>query len=275
MPEGPECKIISELLHKILNNKIVIDFIVHENSRYNKHKNPDNYEYFKNNLPIRINSVNVKGKLIWFNFDNNITMLNTLGMSGIWTHNKEKHCDIELVYKEENQTKSIFFKDVRHFGTIKFLKDKKSLDQKLKKIGPDVLSNDFINFKQFNDILNKYSTWDLPKLLMNQSKISGIGNYLKAEILYASEINPFTEIYNLDKTIRLNLYNNIITIPKQSYLSNGVSIRDYYTPENNSGNYQFSLKVYNRNIDDNNYQIIKDTTSDKRTTYWCPEVQIY
>ena len=58
-------------------------------------------------------------------------MLNTLGMSGIWTYQKEKHCDIEIIYLENNKEK-VYFKDVRHFGTIKFLLDKKSLDKKLK-----------------------------------------------------------------------------------------------------------------------------------------------
>ena len=110
---------------------------------------------------------------------------------------------------------------------------------------------------------------------MNQSKISSIGNYLKAEILYASQISPFTKIKHFDKEIRLNLYQNIINIPKQSFLSNGVSIRDYYTPENNAGKYQFNLKVYNRKKDNNDYEIITDTTSDKRTTYWCPEIRYF
>lgn len=276
MPEGPECKIIAEKLNKSLKNKILHNIVFYPNSRYVKHNFPEKYQNFKEKLPLKISSVNVKGKLLWFDFGNDIKMLNTLGMSGIWTYNKEKHCDIEFVYTDEEKNQnSIFFKDVRHFGTIKFLLDKPSFDKKIKSIGPDVLSKDFITFEQFNNLLDKYGEYDLPKILMNQSKISGIGNYLKAEILYCSQINPFTLIKDLSSDRRRILYENILEIPKMSFLSQGVSIRDYITPDNNKGIYQYSLKVYARKKDDFGNSITRDTTSDNRTTYWCPEIQFY
>ena len=47
---------------------------------------------------------------------------------------------------------------------------------------------------------------------MDQTKISGIGNYLRSEIMYEAEINPFSYIIDLSETEINNLYKYIISI---------------------------------------------------------------
>ena len=68
MPEGPECKIIGEYLHNKLENVNCVGMIFHKNSRYSKHSLPKRFTELT--YPFKIRSVNVKGKLIWFEFDN-------------------------------------------------------------------------------------------------------------------------------------------------------------------------------------------------------------
>ena len=275
MPEGPECKIVGEYLHNKLENVNCVSMIFHKNSRYSKHGLPQRFSELT--YPFKILSVNVKGKLIWFEFDNGLYMLNTLGMSGMWTQTESKHCDFEIIYtkseiKANVKCDNIFFKDMRHFGTIKFV-NLDELNKKLRTIGRDVIEEE-ISLEEFKDLLHKRKNWTLPKFLMNQRYLSGIGNYLKSEILYLSKISPFRNISDLDNDEIKILLRNIMEIPRKSYRHQGVSIRDYTPPENYREQLdEFKLHVYGRKTDDNDYKIIRIQTSDKRTTHYVPEIQ--
>jgi len=227
MPEGPECKIVGEYLHNKLENVNCVAMVFHKNSRYIKHSLPQRFSELT--YPFKIRSVNIKGKLIWFEFDNGLYMLNTLGMSGMWTQTKKKHCDFEIIYtksevKANVKCESVFFKDMRHFGTIKFV-NLNELNNKLRTIGRDVI-DEHISLEEFKDLLYKRKNWTLPKFLMNQRYLSGIGNYLKCEILYLSKISPFKNISDLDDDEIKILLRNIMEIPIKSYRHQGVTIRD-------------------------------------------------
>lgn len=273
MPEGPECRIIGEQLNSLLQNKSINDIIIN-GGRYKTHSHPFGYDNFVKNIKQNntiIEWVKVKGKLIYFKFSNGYYLFNTLGMSGGWIKNDKKHCDIQLIY-DKNQ--KIWFCDSRHFGTLKFINSEDELNKKLKTLGSDVLSDDFISKDQFIKLLRKYEKWDLSKFLMNQSKISGIGNYLKSEILYQTKINPTTLIKNLHNTLLEELYDNILMICRDSYNKKGVSVRDYRDTNQEYGTYHNKLKVYNRKTDDNGYKVQKIRTKDNRTTHWVSEIQI-
>ncbi len=280
MPEGPEVKIISSQLHKILKNQVLKNIIIN-GGRYSK-KAPDNFINFKETLDTKIKSVNCKGKFIWFEFDNGWYLWNTLGMTGGWKVNKSKHCHITFVYGTE--LNEIYFDDMRNFGTLKFSNNKKDLEKKLNSLGVDIFSKEFTEEK-FRDIIKnkKYhykksksenkEPRNLPWLLMNQSVFSGIGNYLKSEILYESKISPFRNIIDLsDEDIKV-LYKNTLKISQEAFKSGGTSVRDYSDLENKKGEYTFVLKVYAQKKDPLGNSV-KKVEQDKRTTHWVPEVQI-
>lgn len=274
MPEGPECTVIANSLSSLLKNKEIINLEI-INGRYLKNK-LEGLEKFKNNLPMKIYDVKKKGKLIYFIFEKDnkkYYLLNTLGMSGKWLKGKryEKHSSIHLYYDRG----CITFDDLRHFGTLKFLFSDKELENKLINIGPDVLSNDFITKENFIKRVRKHNNWDLPKILMNQKIISGIGNYLKAEILYETKINPFTKTKDISDKILYNLYENILKICFSSLKSKGVSLRHYSDLDGKLGDFEFKLKVYNKKKDKFGNKVIKSATSDKRVTHWVKEIQVY
>ena len=143
MPEGPELKNLCDSL-QILKNKKLKNFNI-LSGRYKKDDIIlENYYDFNNELPLRINSINVKGKLLYFILDNEWIILNTMGMSGRWTKIYQKHCHLELFFDNNK----IWFCDPRRFGTIKIIKGKNLLYKKLESIGPDLL-NSHINNEQF------------------------------------------------------------------------------------------------------------------------------
>jgi formamidopyrimidine-DNA glycosylase len=108
---------------------------------------------------------------------------------------------------------------------------------------------------------------------MNQSVISGIGNYLKAEILYAAKISPHRLCKDLtEEEIKL-IAEKSFEITNASYQSGGATIMTYRDENNEKGLYSRRFMVYNHKTDPKGNKVIKETTTDKRSTYWVPEVQ--
>jgi len=271
MPEGPECHSIAKSLDELISSKNITDIKI-LGGRYFTHKFPEGYEEFCTNMkgsPTTVKSIRVKGKLIYWIFSNNFVMLNTLGMTGSWTKKHYKHCDVCVEYGED---KKIWFRDQRHFGTIKFIPES-MLGQKLETLGCDILTNEFTE-SHWQYLCGRYSDKTLPALIMNQKRISGIGNYLKCEILYEAKISPFRKISEISTEDLMKVYKCIKVIPRASLKAKGVSIRDYNLPDGSDGNYQFALKVYNKKKDSLGNKVKKSQTEDKRTTHWVPAVQV-
>lgn len=272
MPEGPEVTIIRENLNEYLEGFYLTDICIFQTSRYIK-KAPNNYLQVKNNLPLKLLKIESKGKLIYWVFEKNIYLLNTLGMSGIWTKEPLVHTSIGMDFKFKKSKKSVYFVDPRHFGTLKFLTEKKDLEEKLKTIGPDILNDKTITFETFKKRILKFKHYNITKTLMDQKIISGIGNYLKSEILYRSRISPLRETGDLTEKELKKIFNSAKHLITKSYENNGLSVRDYKDLKNNKGKYQNFIEVYCMEKDSFGNKVQRITTPDKRTTYWVPELQ--
>ena len=126
-------------------------------------------------------------------------MFNTLGMSGMWSNVQNKHARVVFFFAD---AEPLYFIDIRNFGTLKIVDNLKDLNKKLKSLGYDVLTTD-VKWREFKESFVKKPNKTIAECLMNQSVISGVGNYLKAEILYCSKISPHRKIKNItDKSLR-------------------------------------------------------------------------
>ena len=270
MPEGPEVKSMVLQLNKFLSGKTLHQIILHS-GRYSK-KSPDNFNDFIKTLPLKIIEVRNKGKFIWFQFEGGWTMWNTLGMTGGWNLSKSKHSHYEFIL-ENGET--IWFNDMRNFGTIKFCSDETEFKKKIDKLGPDVLESDF-TLEVFSKIMTKKKNLDktIPEIFMNQSHLSGIGNYLKSEILYESKISPHRKLDSLSENDLEVLFKNIVKISNNSLKAGGATIRNYSNIDDETGKYVFQFKVYQQKKDPNGFIVKRIETKDKRTTHWVEEVQI-
>ena len=272
MPEGPEVTIIRENLNQELKGALVTEWEIYPTSRY-REKAPDNFLDFESHFPIKINSVDSKGKLIYFNFEDNFTLLNTLGMSGYWSYTSEKHTSIKMTFRKKNRQRALYFNDQRHFGTLKFLKTKTELEKKLSEIGPDMLNDKDMSFEKFETRLKKWKNWNICKAIMCQKIISGVGNYLKSESLYLARISPFKKISELTQVELESLYQAIRVKVVGSYNEGGVSVRHFKDVKDKKGQYQFRLEVYCRDRDPMGNKVVRVETDDKRSTYYVPKLQ--
>lgn len=270
MPEGPEVRKTTDFLSNFAG-KSFHSFAV-MSGRYTKTDGIPNTEIA--GLPAKIEEVNCKGKFIYFSLKDEISnkkyyLFNTLGMTGMWSTEKTKHSRFVIFF---DNGENLYYNDIRNFGTLKFIKNKSELDKKLKSLGPDVLNSD-IDWQGFRNRFISKPNKTIAECLMNQSLVSGIGNYLKSEILYASKISPHRRIKDINTEEWHSLYFNSVTIPKTSYKLGGATIKDYRQADGTPGSFSRRFAVYNCKTDPKNNIIVKETTKDKRATYWVPEIQ--
>lgn len=280
MPEGPEVAVIRDGLQKLLKDKIIKN-ITFVDGRY-KSKSPDGYTQFVGKLPLKITDVKCKGKLLYFEFGD-IILLNTLGMSGGWFVNKKDHTHVVMEYydpSDVNNVFSIYYCDVRRFGTFKFI-DKKDLGGKLKLIGCDLLTDEFTKMSD-DDFIKKYRKYNaklIDSVIHDQKLFSGIGNYLKAEILYEAKISPYSKIEKIPDDKLKELKKVIQEKISKSYSLGGASVRNYSDINAKDGAYQSFFKVYGKKKDANGHnvvaeQITKPDSKNGQRTYYVKEVQI-
>jgi DNA-formamidopyrimidine glycosylase len=275
MPEGPEVNIIKDGLNHAIKNKTIIDVNFPEGSKFLK-KTPDGYNNFKADLPLKCLEVKSKGKLIYFVFEKGWFLMCRLLMSGGWFLDKAvKHNHCEIIYKNKDKTDSIWFVDPRHFGTLKWTNDKKVLDVVLGDMGPDLLNNQITDEEYLEKMKNKKNgKRKLSTVMMDQSVFSGIGNYLKSEILYQAKVAPDSVVNNIPDDILKNIFKISLEKIKRSYKAGGASIRDYSDIRGNEGDYSFTFAVYMKKKDPLGNKIIAEKTKDGRTSHWVPEIQI-
>lgn len=225
-------------------------------------------ENLKSLIGLKIISFNCKGKFIWFDLGEKV-VFNTLGMTGSWNNVETKHTRIKITTTKDLV---LCFNDIRNFGTFQ-IKSKKDLNKKLNSIGPDMLFNPPTP-KEFLNILRKKNNRNICDVLMNQNVISGVGNYIKAESLWYSRINPHVTIKNLTDSNLVTLRLAIIYVINKSYQKQGATIKSYYTFSGEQGNAAEGFVVYGKQKDYNGHMVIKEQTPDKRTTHWVKSRQI-
>lgn len=274
MPEGPEVKYITNFLNSNIKGK-KLEKITINNGRYNKHGPPKGYTKFIKELPLKIESINCYGKFIWWEFENSeLTLWNTLGMSGWWNINDiNKHNNLSFYFKND----IVNFNDVRNFGTFIFC-DKESLKNKLKKFGPDILEFDkknkdsgLILFKE--RIKKKRDNMYIATALLDQTIAAGCGNYIRAEVLYLAKISPFRTLNNLTD-LELNLIWNILQQVGYNYYDKKLGKKLGII----NGKYKFAedygrrFLVYNQEKDITDNMVKRDKIKD-RTIHYVPNIQ--
>ena len=267
MPEGPEVKRIAEKLRSTVVDKN-LESIEILSGRYLKHGPPDNFNNFAKSLPVKISDVACKGKFIYIILENGTSVWNTLGMSGGWSSSPKKNSRIKL----NLGTDTVFFNDMRNFGTIKISSDIDQLHKKLESLGPDMLSDE-VSDDVFMSRIQKKSKKTVAEAIMNQSIISGVGNYLKSESLYLAQISPHRTVESLSSTEISNLNSAIRTTIRSSYLSGGATIHTFLNFDDTPGEYSRRFAVYNQKSDIMGNQVVREVTKDKRTSFWVPDVQ--
>ena len=276
MPEGPEVAFLKEYIHARFRGHVLKDIEI-KWGRYVRHGPPANYETFKESLPLKLTHIDRKGKVTFFHFDKGWCIISKLGMTGWWHAQRAERDknDSSAWMPPERQNvqnvimhfdhKALIYTDIRNFGTLTITQDPKVIGAEMSKLAPDVMDH-ATTYRVFQErVAQKMSTRLLEDVLMDQTcLVCGIGNYLKAEILYAAKVSPrrpmnkvsqeeWRAIFNAAKRITRLMSKQIVKESTQGYID--------------------SMKVYRRDTDPHGNIVMSHTAKNGRTTFWVPAVQ--
>lgn len=304
MPEVNEIRRFADFIKSKTLGKNITEINI-LNGRYKKHGAFDKYNELIKNLPLKVIDVKTKGKFLYIILENNFYLFSTLGLNGGWCYLKkngkiyefsenmreyskylsQKQIDqyynnainhLNVEFKTNNG--SLYYHDVLSFGSIKIVDNIGALEKKLSSIGPDIMDSD-TNFELFYHQItkNKNLNKEIGIVLLDQKTISGIGNYLRCDVLYISKINPFKKVKYLSKIDIRKIYKNskILTwgvYDKKKAIKLGIISSSTKFPSN----YNKLFYVYNQTTDIFGNKVIKKELyegSQKRFIYYVPKIQ--
>jgi len=175
----------------------------------------------------------------------------------------------------------LYYNDVRRFGWIKIVDSSQvTVDGFIGKLGPEPpVVKDFTGKKLtpeiFKDILSKTKR-SIKVVLMDQSKMGGVGNIYANDALWLSKINPKTPSNQLSNQLTNQLFEAILTVLKAGLKYGGASELAFVTPDGLEGEYQNHTLVYGHEgmpCERCHKSMIEKYFLGGRGTYWCPVCQ--
>ncbi len=162
------------------------------------------------------------------------------------------------------------FAEARKFGYFEYIKNEIDLEKRLKDYGPEI---DLVSWKNFSQILE--SRQRIKSLLMDQSKIAGIGNIYANDALWLARIAPQRSAESLSPKERQRLWKALQQVIEESLKKGGASDQWYRHLDGSKGNYQNFFKIYGQRDEScpRCGEKIKYESLGGRGTFWCPGCQ--
>lgn len=269
MPEAVEVYNMKELIDKLVKGRELIDVTILSNKgKYRKVLK--GITVFTKSLPMKSVGAFKKGKFIWLELydvnGNTHFIWNTLGLQGFWTKDATKYSKVRFTFRDmtnisKRKRRYLYFNDIINYGTVSFSNSTEDTVAKICTIAPDIQDisrNEFIERGLY--LSSRFPKKEIVDILIDQKTgtgvASGIGNYMRSEILYVSKINPFRKLKDIDRSDWGKLYSSSMKTITQ------VIARPY------------KYKVYKREFSPKGFPISKKKISMSRYIHWSPEEQL-
>lgn len=194
-------------------------------------------------------------------------------MTGGWSSAPQKHSRILF---NIGGGEAVYFNDIRNFGTVTSA-TRGFTAERLWRLGLDPLGqmnglveSDFANIVHG---LRHRPNLRLAEFLLDQRYVCGIGNYGRAEILYAARLSPWRPLSRLSPYALDKLRLAINEIQWASYRAGGASLSSWYAPDGTRGTFQEQFKVYGRSSCPAGTPVLSQADFNGRRMWWVPAVQ--
>ncbi len=264
MPETPEVTYLSHYIVQHCQGKKLVSIKILR-GRYLKHGAPTNYNAFVKDLPMRLIDVQKKAKVIVLCFEKNWYIVSKLGMMGWWYTSGDTpdwmggRPNIEFKFSGL----SLFYHDVLSYGTLTFTQDQQYIDNQFNRLAPEIEKVTLPALLKRIADKKTLSKKIIENVLLDQTAlISGIGNYLKSEILYEARISPKRRVDSLTKEEWQVFLKSARKVIKRQLSAMG-----------DTEAYIDTMHVYGKTADPLGNRVKKHKTKDNRTTFWVPDLQ--
>lgn len=259
MPELPEVETIRRQLDRVLPGQRIKQ-VVGLQVEYLKVKGK------------KIVAVKRKAKMIWIDLEGDINLLIHLKMTGQLIYNGKPNKHTRAVFELTHGR--LIFNDLRKFGWIKLLPNSK-LQQLIANLPPDVVDKEFT--PKYLDKILKSSRRAVKLVLMDQTKLGGVGNIYANDALYCARINPGASARKIRPLQVRNLWKCVKQVINKGIKYGGSTASDenYVNAYGKRGRYQTKFLVYEQQGKQCRRcgAVIKKIKLGGRGTYFCPNCQ--
>src|SRR2546421_2736300 len=275
MPELPEVEhVVRALRRTIVGRQIVASQI-----KLLKLITPLKPAQFNRRIKgVRIEAINRRGKYILIELDSDRILAVHLRMTGKFLYltredDLPKHS--HAIFYLDNDRRLVF-RDQRQFGVMKLVARARLAQTKgIRELAPEPLSDDF-SPAYLREIVAR-SRRSLKTLLLDQTKVLGLGNIYAAEALFRAGINPFKIAAQLSSPRVKRLHQAIREVLTDAIADSSTSRINLEHPNGFSYGEAFErfCEVYEREGEPcfKCGARIRRITHGGRSTYWCPRCQ--
>lgn len=227
-------------------------------------------------LPIEgktIITINRKGKLLDFVFDDGSHMLSHLGMTGTWLVGESikttKHTHLTLKGKHH----TLAYDDPRRFGKL-FYFSADEASRKLAELGMD-LADPALNLKYITEVVRRFPDRALKVTLLDQKLFAGSGNYIANEICARAGIRPTRKCSKVKKEEFPKLLKAIHQVIAPAIASGGTTFQGGYRDSSGEKGLgvQHLVVFYQKVCQVCKVTPVKKIILAQRGTYYCPKCQ--
>lgn len=232
MPELPEVELVARSLDRLVSGlrieaaKLLRPGLAPENTPR---------EFARRLRGASFEKVGRRGKHILAELDNGQVLITHLRMTGRFLLLPErrplpKHTHALLRLGDGRR---LAFTDQRHFGLMKVLPTERLADaRELRSLAPEPFSDEFTP-AYLADVFARTGRV-LKDVLLDQTKVTGLGNIYAAEVLHLARANPFTTASHLPRRQVTRLHRAILEVLGEA-LAHGSTMN--VDPENIDGSY--------------------------------------
>ena len=216
MPEGPEIRRAADRIERAVGAKIAeqVTFAFPHLKR------------FEGRLRGRlVEAVETRGKAILVHFEGSLSVYAHSQLYGRWyvtRRGKLPQTNRSLRFSIQSDEKSALLYSASEIDVL----TPAEVDRHpfLSKLGPDVLSSGIDAADLFARLSEpRFARRALHALLLDQTFIAGLGNYLRSEVLFDASLHPSVRLGDLSDDDRRRLARSILRTTRQAYRTGGVT----------------------------------------------------
>ncbi|MXZ39865.1 MAG: bifunctional DNA-formamidopyrimidine glycosylase/DNA-(apurinic or apyrimidinic site) lyase [Holophagales bacterium] len=225
----------------------------------------------------RVVGLRRRAKYLWIDASGGETLVVHLGMSGRLTlvDRVAPLVDHEHLGFELASGRRLRFRDPRRFG-VAFVASTAGLDRDrhFRHLGVEPLAPGF-DGAHLADLARR-RTAPVKSFLMDASVVVGVGNIYASEALYRARIHPRRSVARIARRRFDVLAGAVREVLGEAIEQGGTTLNDFADGEGNSGYFQVSLDVYDREgqaCPAGCGASIRRIVTSNRSTYYCPRCQ--
>lgn len=273
MPELPEVETIRRQLNKEISGYRITGLKADAGKTFS----PSVGEVRKLITGLKIEKVDRLAKVLILTLADHSHLLFHLKMTGRLlvrppTTSADKYVRAVFALTAGKKRLELRFADARKFGYVRLLKTGPELLKLRLNYGPEPLKD--LTLNNFRQILS-VSRRPVKTTLLDQSKISGVGNIYANDALWLARINPSSPSNKITDARVVKLYKALLTVLKRGLRYGGASDNSYVQIHGEAGSYQKHFLVYKRTKEPclKCKTLVQRSVVGGRGTFFCPRCQ--